>query len=52
MDPGAFGQSIDRVVPSGEQVNVGGEGEHHCRRHCQEDGARVTTGARPARTEA
>jgi hypothetical protein len=30
----------------------GDEGEHHCHRHCHEDSARVTSGARPARAEA
>lgn len=52
MDPGRFGPSIDRVVPSGKQVNVGDEVERLCRRHCHEDRARVTSGARPARAEA
>jgi hypothetical protein len=48
----ASGWSSDRVVPSGEQVNVGDEAEVHCRRYCVEDRARVTSGARPARAEA
>lgn len=48
----AFGQRIDRVVPRGEQGNVADEVEHHCRRYCHEDRARVTSGARPVRAEA